>query len=57
MSGKLQMSDQCVKEVMCSMEQFKNRLLARGGKVMSQGNMVDDIVRLTKDRFEKNGIV
>jgi len=55
--GELQMPDQCVKEIVCCMEQFKNRLLARAGKMIVQGSMMDQIVKLNKMRFEENGIV
>jgi hypothetical protein len=51
------MPDKCVKEIVCTMEQFKNRLLARGRKVMMQGNMIDQIIELNKNRFEEKGIV
>ncbi len=51
------MPDQCVKEIVCSMEQFKNRLLARAGKVNRQGNMIDEIIKFNKNRFEEKGIV
>jgi hypothetical protein len=51
------MPDQCVKEIVCCMEQFKNRLLARAGKMIVQGSMMDQIVKLNKMRFEENGIV
>ncbi len=51
------MPDQCVKEIVCTMEQFKNRLLARAGKVNRQGNMIDEIIKFNKNRFEEKGIV
>jgi len=34
------MPDECVKEIVCTMEQFKNRLLARAGKVTIQRNIL-----------------
>jgi hypothetical protein len=51
------MPDQCVKEIVCCMEQFKNRILARTEKIIVQGNMMDYIVKLNKNRLEENGIV
>jgi hypothetical protein len=38
------MPDQCVKEIVCTMEQFKNRLLARAGKVTIQRNITNQTV-------------
>jgi hypothetical protein len=38
------MPDQCVKEIVCTMEQFKNRLLARTEKVTIQENIIEQTV-------------
>ncbi len=65
------MPDQCVKEIVCTMEQFKTRLLARAGKVkreiinsknlvyeqMVKGNMIDQMIKLIEVRLKEKRIV
>ena len=51
------MPDQCVKEIVYCMEQFKRRILARAGKMIPQGSGIDQIVKLNKTRLEESGIV
>ncbi|CAF1324362.1 unnamed protein product [Rotaria sp. Silwood1] len=46
--------DQCVKEIICAIEQFKTRLLARAGKMM-KGNMIDEIFKLTQNHLKEKG--
>ncbi|CAF4823027.1 unnamed protein product [Rotaria socialis] len=48
------MPDQCVKEIICTLEQVKNRLLARAGKMM-QGNTMDQIFKSIQSHLKETG--
>ncbi|CAF3931838.1 unnamed protein product [Rotaria magnacalcarata] len=48
------MPDQCVKEIICTLEQVKNRLLARAGKML-QGNTMDQIFKSIQSHLKEIG--
>ncbi|CAF1299789.1 unnamed protein product [Rotaria sordida] len=44
--------DQCVKEIVCAIEQFKNRLLIRAEKMMN-GNRIDQMFKLIENHLKE----